>query len=512
MALIVYTILTLCFGCHSRIDEKGTTALASIPDQHEIDSMSCETLKEWDIPGMAIAVVHKGKNVAIAGYGVKQRGGTDLVNEETLFQIASLSKAFTAASIGTLVEEGKLHWERPITHYLPNFHLKDPVATEEMTLRDLLSHRTGLPGISRGCWRLWSDTDRSSDELVRRLANVDPAYPFRSHFSYNNVAYVIASQIAESTSGIPWPLFCEQRIFSPLGMTRTNMSHDRLIHDTNAAFPHLRRSFCEQPIAWSNWDALAAAGGINSCAKDMALWLKYCLTLPTPLKESLRPQTLMEPEGFLNPIRMPTWPIYVHDQKIVGYGFGWVIYSVGGKTVFFHFGLSDGMQSDCAIVPEEGLGIAILTNQEGHLGASSLLNLLVDRFLGQPPTPWHQKAHAVVAEIVRSVEATRKQLKEGRRQRPPTFPAARYVGHYEHPAYGSIWVRLDNGQLTIELWNEEKGILKPWDEDRFEITGLPSGDPLPMLVDFEISQEARQIEGLHFPELGFFPMKKIGVE
>lgn len=236
-------------------------AFGAIPSSQEIDSMANATLKEWDIPGMSIAVVHKGKDVKVAGYGVKQRGTTDVVNNETLFQIASLSKAFTASAIGTLVEQGKLQWEQPIKSFLPNFHLKDPVATEEITLRDLLSHRTGLPGTSKQSWRLWFNTNRSSDELVRRLANVDPAYPFRSHFSYNNVAYMIASKVAEQTSGTPWPTFCDQKIFSPLGMSRTHMSYDRLIHDQKAASPHLLRSMRERPIAPQNWESLSAAAG-----------------------------------------------------------------------------------------------------------------------------------------------------------------------------------------------------------------------------------------------------------
>jgi CubicO group peptidase (beta-lactamase class C family) len=173
--------------------------------------MAQQTLQEWDIPGLSLAVVHNDQDVAVAGYGVKQRGTTDPVDRETLFQIASLSKAFTAASIGMLVEKGSIQWEQPIKTYLPEFHLKDPAATDGMTLRDLLSHRTGLPGASKQCWRLWSCTNRSSDELIRRLGHVDPAYPFRAHFSYNNVAYLIASRVAERVSGTSWTKLCEHK-------------------------------------------------------------------------------------------------------------------------------------------------------------------------------------------------------------------------------------------------------------------------------------------------------------
>lgn len=479
-------------------------ALAAIPEPNDIDTMANDTLQEWDIPGMAVAIVHKGKDVAVTGYGVQQRGGSNQVNEETLFQIASLSKAFTAATIGTLVDQGKLQWERPIKGYLPEFQLKDPVATEEMTLRDLLSHRTGLPGTSKDCWRLWHHTERSTEEILRRLAFVDPAYPFRSHLSYNNVAYQIAAVIAERTSGTSWPTLVEQRIFSPLGMKRTHMSYSRLINDTNVASPHLLRSIREKPISWANWEALSAAGGINTCAKDMALWLKYCLTSPAPLQEAFRSQTIMEPEGLLNPIALLSWPVTVHEQKIIAYGYGWGMYSLANRTILFHTGLAEGMQSICAIVPDEELGIAIFTNQEGHFGIVTLLNSLLDRFLNQPSVSWNKKAREAGAEMAQAAKAVRTHLEAERGKKSPSFPPAQYVGHYEHPAYGSIWIRSDKDRLVIELWTHEKGVLQPWNGDRFEVTEFPSDGPLPLLIDFVTKKQTGQIVALSFPKLGVF--------
>lgn len=481
-----------------------TLALAIAPSSTDIDTMAQQTLQEWGIPGMAVAVVHKGNNLTVAGYGVRQRGNTDKVTEETLFQIASLSKAFTAASIGTLVEQGKLQWEKPIKNYLPEFRLKDPIATEEVTLRDLLSHRTGLPGTSKDCWRLWRHAERSTEELIHRLAFVDPAHAFRSHFSYNNVAYQTAAVIAERTSGLPWSTLVEQNVFSRLGMKRTHMSYSRLIHDANVASPHLLQSIREKPISWENWEALPAAGGVNSCAKDMALWLKYCLTSPPALQESFRPQTLMEANGLLDPIALLSWPIIVHEQKIVAYGYGWGMYSLGGKTVLLHTGLADGMQSICAIVPDEELGIAILTNQEGHFGMATLLNTILDRFLDQPPVSWDKKAHEAASEMGQAATAVRKELEANRSKKGPSFPLTQYVGHYEHPAYGSIWIRLEKDHLTIELWTHEKGVLRSWDRDRFEVTEFPSGDPLPLLIDFVPEKKAGHILAISFPKIGVF--------
>jgi len=474
----------------------------------DIDSMAQEALQEWGIPGMAIAIVCKGKDIAVKGYGEKERGKAHAVDSETLFQIASLSKAFTAAAIGMLVEQEKLQWEAPIKKELPTFNVKDPIAKNEMTLRDLLTHRTGLPGTAMQCWRLWYHTDRPFDDLVRRLSYVDPAFPFRSHFSYNNVAYAIAGSVAEHASEMPLQRFYEERIFRPLGMSRTHVSYSSLVNDSNVASPHLERFLHEQPIPWSNWEPLAAAGGINSCAKDMALWMKYCLSEPEPLKQSFQPQTIMEAGGFLDALTMPSWPIYVHDQEIVAYGFGWAMFSLGGRKILLHPGLCDGMQSICALVPEEGLGITILTNQEGHLGASCMLNVLLDRFLNLPPVAWHQRGHKAIREIGLLVRTARIQLEETHLQRAPSLPESSYIGQYEHPAYGSILVRLENGRLAIELWTHEKGILKPWDKDRFEIVGFPARSPLPLLIDFKVNQQNGEVAGLLFPDLGVFQVQK----
>ncbi len=473
--------------------------------EHDIDDLAKKAITEWDIPGLGLAIVHNGKPLRVCGYGTKKRGSPDPVTEKTVFQIASLTKAFTAATVGMLVEEGKLEWEKPIKDYLPSFQLKDQYAAHEMTLRDLLSHRTGLPGTSKECWRLWYHTGRSTEDLIQRLQYVDPAYSFRSHYSYNNMAYVVVSKVVEKVSGMPWTQFCEKRIFAPLGMSRTNLSYHFLTHDSNVASAHLIRSLQERPIPWENWECMAAAGGINSSATDMAAWLLYCLSSPKALTDALKPQTLMEPEGFLDPIIGITWPIYAHEQKFVSYGFGWGMYSLCGKAVFFHFGMVDGIQSFLAIVPEEQLGIAILTNQAPHQGAVCLTNELLDRFLHCPSIAWHEKGHAAMAEMNRSLETQKAMRQEIKHRREPTLPLEAYLGTYEHPAYGTLCIALDNGQLTITLWTQEKGALKAYDEDTFEVHQIPSAAM--WTLSFEKSEDKKQIQALKIPDLGVFVKK-----
>ena len=473
----------------------------------KIDQLAEQTLKEWEIPGLALAVVHKGKEVRVAGYGVKERGGFDKVNADTLFQICSLTKAFTGVTVGMLVEEGKLKLEQPIRSYLPKFQLKDPVATEQMTLRDLLSQHTGLPGLPQGESLFWWNTGRTTEDLIHRLAYVEPAFPFRSHFTYNNMSYVISSQIVATAAGMPWHQFCKERVFEPLGMRRTNTSYESLTHDSNVALPHLLPHILEKPIVWGNWESLVAAAGINSCASDMALWLKYCLSNSVALQVTQRPQVLFEVEGFLEKVYIPMWSILAHGQPIANYGLGWMIYTLDNKTVFFHTGLSAGMQSILAVIPEDELGIAILTNEMGHPGAACLLNLLIDHLLGREEVDWNQKAHTVIADIDQTVKLETVALENSRLKNvPPTLNKEGYMGEYVHPAYGSIVIGMENEMLTIEfLFNHEKGKLEHWQENQFKITDAPSMAPfLPWLMAFQLSQDQHKVINLTMPYLGVF--------
>lgn len=477
----------------------------SSPSKQEIDSLAQKTLSEWDIPGLGIAVVHKGSLVCVSGYGIKRRGSTEPVTEETIFQIASLTKAFTAASVGMLVEEGKLNWEKPIQEYLPDFQLKDEYASRAMTLQDLLSHRTGLPGTSKECWRLWYHTDRTAEDLIQRLKYVDPAYSFRSHFSYNNMAYVVASKVVEKVSSTPWTQFCEQRIFSPLGMKRTHFSYSFLKQDKNVASAHLCRFMQKEPISWENWENMAAAGGINSCAQDMASWMLYCLSSPKVLQESQKPKSVMEPEGLLGPFSVPTWSIYAHGKTIVTYGFGWFMYSLGDKTVLFHIGMSDGMHSVLAIVPEEQLGIVILTNQAPHLGAACLANELLDKFLHQPYVSWHKKGHLIVTDMFHSLKNQKEAFQAIKRRLAPTLALSEYAGIYEHPAYGTVSISVSGNKLEGELWTKEKEILDCYNGDTFEVLGPPS-EPS-WIFEFELTQDKKNVQALKIPNLGVFEKK-----
>ena len=468
------------------------------PSSCDIDKLANETLVEWNIPGLALSVVHKGKEVCVSGYGVKKKGEPDPVTKETIFQVASLTKAFTSATIGSLVDEGRLEWERPIRFYLPSFRLQDEYASHHMSLRDLLSGRTGLPGTSKECWRIWAHTERNSEDLLRRLQYVTPAYSFRSHFSYNNMAYMVAAKVVEQVTGIPWTQCCADRLLVPLAMDRSSFSFEALSKDNNVASAHIGG----RVVPWQRWDHLFGAAGLNSCAQDMTKWLVYCLSSPRCLKESMKAETLMESEGMLNPLSNLVWPIYAHGQQIVSYGYGWMIYRLNNRTVCFHLGFSDGMQSILAVVPEEELGICILTNQSPHLGAACLLQELLDRYLHNPAVSWHDQGHKVVQKIGQAVEVERKAiLTKGFR---PTRPLGDYVGRYTHPAYGTVIVSLNSESLEFCVWTGEKGPLIPFEKDEFVVVDEPADPTNPLHLSFIFPEERKKEAVLVISNLGEF--------
>lgn len=478
----------------------------AIPSQKEIDAAANRTLKEWEIPGLALSIVHQGKQLKCEGYGVKERGGSDKVDADTLFQIASLTKAFTGLTASMLVEEGKIQWEQPIHTLLPTIRLKDPVATEQMTLRDLLSHRTGLPGTgTQKEWRLWWHMNRTADDLLARLIFIDPAHPFRSHFTYNNGAYIIASRAIAQAAGMPWTEICEKQIFLPLDMKRTNLSYSSLTKENNAAAPHLPPSIRKEPLPWFNCEFGAASGGINSCANDMARWLAYCLSSPPVFAATVHPQSLVEAAGLLSDTSIISWPMYTRGQAIANYGYGWMMYMLGNRIVYTHMGIVDGMQSILALVPSEQLGICILTNASSHYGHAALLNTLLDRFCGLEKTDWHAKGHQIKKSIEEKNQEIKQRMLNARNgEIKPTLELSAYAGTYTHPAYGNVRIGFQNNTLHITLFSHEEGTLDHWQKDQFAITGIASAPTSPWLIEFHTSTDQSKIISFTMPDLGVF--------
>ncbi len=381
-ALPPFLVLSLCL----LLPGTGAAALqlqaqSQAPDLERLDALIAAAQRDWPVPGLAVVIVKDGRTVLMKGYGERELGGGEPVDEHTLFAIASNSKAFTSAALAMLVEEGKLDWDDPVREHLPYFQLYDPYVSQEMRIRDLLSHRSGLGTFSGDL--LWYGTGYSAEEVVRRTRYVPQAGPFRSSYGYSNLMFIAAGEVVAAVSGMPWADFVESRILRPLGMDRTVTSTSDLAGTDNVATPHKNWIDRVAPIEWYNWDAMAAAGGIISSVSDMARWLK--LQLGHGEADGLR---LFSEDS--------SWEMWtVHTPRAVsagsrssfpsthfrGYGLGWGLNDDRGRLIVSHGGGYDGMFSQVVLVPEEDLAMAVFTNSMTSVG-TAITNTIVDAYLG----------------------------------------------------------------------------------------------------------------------------------
>lgn len=440
----------------------------------EIDAYAQQVLEDQNQPGMAIAVVKDNKTIFAKGYGVRQLGTNDKVDENTVFAIASNSKAFTTASLAILIDEGKIGgWDDKVSKYLPEFKLYNPYVTEEVTIRDLVSHRTGLNTFSGDL--LWYETAYEEDEILRRLQYL-PGYGFRAGFGYQNLMFIAAGRIIEKVSGKSWGEFVTEKILQPLGMKRT-VTTIRDLKD-NAAFPHNESGGTLRVLHRGNVDNTAAAGGLNSSVADLTKWIRLQLGKgdfegkrvfsAKNAWEMHQPATILpisEAASRNNPSR-----------HFNAYALGWNVYDYQGKKIITHSGGLDGMLSRMVLIPEENMGFVILTNGESQ-AYSVMFSRMLDTFTGAPKVDYNAEALKYTKnapkykaeEIAKSEAARVKNTKT-------TLALANYAGNYSGKMYGDVTIAEENGKLVLRMIPSPNFVadLEHWHYDTFRIKWRPS--------------------------------------
>jgi CubicO group peptidase (beta-lactamase class C family) len=421
----------------------------------DFDALVSRAMKTFEVPGMAVAVVKDGKVVLAKGYGVRKLGEPAPVDARTLFGIASNTKVFTATALGLLVEEGKLAWDTPVTRYLRWFQLSDPYVTRELSVRDLLVHRSGL-GLGAGDLLLFPETTYSRREIVERLRDVPLATSFRSAYAYDNVLYVTAGELIEAVSGRSWEDFISERILEKVGMATSRPRHSADAVHMNVAIPHapLDTGITPQPIDEN--DNMNAAGGILSCAEDMAKWMLVHLD-EGKLADGTRlfsERTGRELATIVTPIPISTPPAELAAQRMNfnGYGLGLRVNDYRGRKIVNHTGGLTGYVSRVLMVPELELGVAVLTNQESGEAYNSVIYAVVDQAMGAPPTDW-VSSYLKVRD--RGRKATGEALKkiEGKRDAAvkASLPLAAYAGTYQDAWYGPIVLTIEGSGDAAHL-------------------------------------------------------------
>jgi CubicO group peptidase (beta-lactamase class C family) len=425
-------------------------ALASA--QPRLDDTVERARREFDVPGVAVAIVKDGRVVLAKGWGVRTLGKPDPVTADTLFGIASNTKAFTAAALAMLVDEKRIAWDDRVVDHLPAFQMYDPYVTRELTVRDTLVHRSGL-GLGAGDLMFWPRTDLSRDEVVRRLRFIKPASSFRSRYAYDNILYLVAGQIVAAAGGKSWDDFIVERIFRPLGMNSSNTSVRLNPKHGDVATPHAPLDGKPQPIQPSEFDNNAPCGGVNSSVADMAKWIVAQLNegesngkrlfSAAQSREMWSPQTVMPtPRAAVGGVR----------PNFVAYGLGWVVSDYRGKKVVYHTGGLSGYVSRVTLLPELKLGMVVLTNQEARGAYMAISNTVLDHYLKSDAPDWiaiyrdlQKKQEAEAAEVVARSAAKRN---AGSR---PALPLAAYAGRYRDPWYGDVFVEERDGRLGIRF-------------------------------------------------------------
>lgn len=448
--------------------------LAAQAAPRDVDAYVTQALRRFGQPGVAIAVVQDGKLLFQQGWGLREVGRPERVDAHTLFQVASNTKAVTAAALAILVGDGKLHWDDPVTDYLPWFQLGgDPYVTRELTVRDLLVHRSGL---SLGAGDLmWWFGDFSREEIARRLRYIKPATSFRSHYAYDNVLYVVAGEVVKAASGMEWDDFVRTRIFEPLGMTRTQTTVRAFRPGDNVATPHARVNTAGAmvPIGWDTVDNIGPGGSINSSVAEWARWLMVQLDSGrTQSGSRLWPEQqtriMWNPEINI-PVGIPNPPFTALRANFSGYALGWSVRDYRGLKLITHTGGLAGMLSRVFLVPEKRIGIVVLTN--GETNAFNALGWWVlDYALGAPRTDWvsaYADAGAATLAADRAFEDSAAAAR--RKDVGPSLPLGALAGRYADAWYGEVTLTEEGGHLVLR-WSRSPGLtadLEHWQYDTF---------------------------------------------
>lgn len=500
MRRIISAAAVLTYVATPALAQKSTPKLSFAG----FDQYITKTMQDWKVPALAIAVVKDDSIVLMKGYGTRTVGKAEPVDAHTMFAIGSSSKAFTATLVAMLVSEGKMRWDDPATTYLSGLQLYDPYVSRELTLRDLLTHRSGL---ARGDL-MWYATDYNRDEILRRVRFLKPTWSVRSHFGYQNIMYLAAGQAAAHVAGKSWDELVRERIFAPLGMTETSTSTRDLAGKTNVATPYAEVNDTLLSVPWHNIDNIGPAGSINSNVSDMIKWVRFqlaqgkvdgkSLLSPSALSETHTAQMTI-PVGAdaraLNP--------YTHLEA---YGMGWFLQDYRGRELDQHGGNIDGMTAMVALMPEEKIGVVILSDANGSPVPTIGLYRMLDQLLNEPARDWNAEFNKQREKArVQMKEAEQKQLAQRVPNTKPSLSLDKYAGVYSDSMYGDVKVSEENGGLRMKYGVTYDGALEHWHFDtfRFKSPNRMAGQPF---VTFALGADGK-VHSLDFEGVGSFGRK-----
>ena len=475
----------------------GTAAAqpATAPDW--LDGFDAEVervMDTWSVPGLAIGVVHDSTVVLARGFGTRNVETGQPVTDSTLFAIGSATKAFTAASLGALHDAGRLDWSTPVHDYLPRFELQSDFATEEMTAVDLLTHRSGLPRHDL----VWYGTDASRQELFARLPHLPLSASFRSTFQYQNLMYMTAGLLAGERAGSTWEDVVRQRLFQPLGMTRSTLSVETMQQTANYARPYGGGTDSIAALDFRNIDAVGPAGSINSSVTEMLPWVRLFLNDgthgDTQVLEAATVDALTQPR-----IVVENFPLQFAPQQspYTMYALGWFVQPYRGHRLLQHGGNIDGFASLVGFMPDDDLGFVVLTNKNGTPAPYILMYELIDRMLDAEETDWNQRVADQYAQMRAAAEGGQSDDTQRAADTTPSHALDAYTGRYAHPGYGTFAVTME-GDSLVGRYGAFRSTLRHYHYDVFELHPEVGGSEQTFRVRFETAADGT-VDAAHIP-------------
>jgi CubicO group peptidase (beta-lactamase class C family) len=447
---------------------------AQSPELHGLDAYVEQAMRDWEIPGLAIAVVRNDSVIFANGYGERRLGGGEPVDEHTLFAIASTTKAMTVGALGMLVDEGLVDWDDPVTKHLPDFQLADPYVTRHVTIRDLLTHRTGVARHDN----VWIAAPFDRAEIVRRARYLPQENGFREGYAYNNIMYMVAGEVVSAAAGMTWETFVEARLFAPLGMTRSTTRTGVADARTNVATAHVPLDGRLVAMDRRDYDALGPAGSVFSSVWDMAQWLRLQLAGGVHdgrrLIEESTIEAMHEPQVVLgidstSRRRFPT-------QTFFAYGLGWRLHDYHGRNVVQHTGAVNYTRTQVGMIPSEKIGVVVMANLSTSGLQTALMYRVFDALLGLPETDW--SADYLEASR-RSAAASERRAAEAEASRVPgTRPSLSlegYTGTYSDDLFGNVSVEMEDGRLVLRYSPDYVADLEHWHHDTFRAVWRSAG-------------------------------------
>ncbi len=455
---------------------------------------------QFDVPGIAVAIVKDGQVVLARGYGVREIGKPEKVDAHTMFAIASNTKAFTATALQMLAEDGKLAMDDRVIDHLPWFRMSDPYITHDLRIRDLLAHRSGL-SLGAGDLLYWPTTDYTTREVAERLKDVPITGQFRGQYAYDNILFGVAQLVVEAASGMEFKQFLQTRIFTPLGMDETRYNADDLVAGDNVATGHAKLDFKDlRPVGTLTWRNVSGAGGLYSSVHDLTKWMNTQLAggvIPGGDGRLFTEKRQREMWTMLTPIPVskPTLPELLPAMpNFLGYGQGWMLSDYRGHRMVWHTGGWPGMVSRLTLVPGSNIGVVVLTNQEVGAAFNAVTYQALDMMLDEPSHDWVDAYAKAVAKTGSDADADwKKHLAARDVGSKPSLPLSGYAGTYRDPWYGDVAISAAGKGLAMQFAHtrELAGRLEHWQHDTFIVRWNDRALNADAFVSFDLDPDGK---------------------